>query len=144
MKISKKQAQAFGIPVSKIAKARKPDGKTGSGKMFDAVCKAHGLPVPVHQYPFGKEAPPHPRTGKPRKWRFDYLFEGWLAVERVGGVWSGGHHSGGQDQIDDMERRNEAQILGYTVLEFTPEQFDVTLEAFAVIKRALAAFEEQP
>jgi hypothetical protein len=97
-------------------------------RLFNAICEANGLPVPIHEFPW------HPE----RKFRFDWLFEGWLAVERVGGVWIKGHHSRGQSQIDDMARRNEAQIMGYVVLEFPPEQFK-TGEAFAVIKRALGS-----
>lgn len=101
--------------------------------LFDKVCERHGLPIPDHEYQF------HPD----RKWRFDFLFEGWLAVEKVGGVWQQGHHSRGQSQIDDMEKFNEAVILGYAVLQFTPEQLE-SGAAFAVIRRALGAREEQP
>lgn len=95
---------------------------------FDALCASWGLPRPVHEYTFATEIG--------RKWRFDHLFDGWLAVEQVGGVWTGGHHSGGKDQIDDMERRNHAVLLGYSVLEFTPQQFDDG-SAFAFIKKVL-------
>jgi hypothetical protein len=115
---------------------RKPpivaDGK--STKLFDSLCEAHGLPVPVHEFEFAAEIG--------RNWRADWVFEGWLIVEQVGGVWTSGHHSRGQTQIDDMERRNTAQILGYVVLEFTPEQIE-SGAAFGVIRKALAA-REQP
>lgn len=102
-------------------------------EVFLAACRAHGLPEPVEEYLW------HPK----RKWRFDYLFDGWLAVERVGGVWMQGHHSRGQSQIDDMERRNEATgLFGYVVLEFTPEQFSDG-SAFEMIHRVLFSEQER-
>jgi hypothetical protein len=100
--------------------------KDKQAALFDKLCEAHGLPTPIHEYQFHHT----------RKWRFDYLFEDWLAVEKHGGVWSAGHHSGGQNQIDDFEKQNEAVILGYSVMIFTPKQF-ADGSAFAVIKRAL-------
>jgi hypothetical protein len=136
VKLTKQQAREWGLldPAKAARRKRRPrDRKPASDALFDALCKEHGLPVPVQEYPF---APP-------RKWRADYCFEDWLLVEKVGGVWTRGHHSRGQTQIDDMTRRNEAQILGFCVLEFTPEQFDDG-SAFAVIRRALEAREERP
>jgi hypothetical protein len=139
MKLSREQAKMLGVDLAtkphrnnslfkNKGKARALDGIEGRDKLFDKLCVAHGLPVPVHEYRFCEG----------RKWRFDYLFDAWLAVEKVGGVWIKGHHSRGKDQIDDMEKFNEAVILGFSVLQFTPEQFDSGL-AFAVIKRALEA-----
>jgi len=104
-----------------------------STSLFDAACKAHDLPIPVYEWQFEKG----------RKWAFDYLFEGWLAIECVGGVWINGHHSRGQDQIDDMIKRNYAALRGYTVLEFPPEMFDDG-SAFAFIKRVLSECEDRP
>lgn len=61
-----------------------------------------------------------------RKWRFDFVctwrFYSDVAVELDGGIWINGGHSGGQDQIDDMEKLNHAAILGWKVFHFTPEQ----------------------
>lgn len=131
IRLTAAQAREFGIdPQVKRGKKQKPDGMTGSDKLFDAACAAQGLPIPDHEYRW------HPT----RKWKFDYLWNGWLAAEKVGGVWIRGHHSRGQSQIDDFERMNEAVIMGYSVLQFTPQQFD-SGEAFAVIRRALEAGE---
>jgi hypothetical protein len=99
--------------------------------LFDRLCLVHGMDMPLYEFRF------HPT----RRWRFDYAWpEAKVAAEKVGGVWTRGHHSRGRDQIDDMEKRNEAQIMGWKVLEFTPEQFN-SGEAFAVIKRALSTEE---
>ena len=143
MRLTEAEAVRMGIPVPPKVKnkgrERQRNGKSKRTKysgdpLFDRLCLLHGLPVPVHQYDGW-----HPE----RKYAFDYLFNGYVAVEKVGGVWIRGHHSRGQSQIDDMARRNDAQILGYIVLEFTPQQFDDG-SAFAVIKRALASEGEQP
>lgn len=131
MKLSRSEARVMGLvlpPAPRSKTSRKmPEDRAGAVAVFDAVCEAHGLPRPVHEFEFAAELG--------RRWRFDYLW-GWLAVERVGGVWTGGHHSRGRDQIDDMEKFNTAVQLGYSVLQFTPQQFDDG-SAFAVIKMVL-------
>ena len=58
-----------------------------------------------------------------RKWRFDFARPDIrLAIEIDGGVWTGGRHSGGQGQIDDMEKGNAAVAEGWQILHFTPQQ----------------------
>lgn len=58
-----------------------------------------------------------------RKWRFDFARPDIrLAIEIDGGVWTGGRHSGGQGQLDDMEKGNNAVALGWQILHFTPKQ----------------------
>ena len=153
MKISREQAQKLGIelppkkkwnnltlnPQDRDSRSRTlksmADKKSAAKQerldreaAFNALCEAHGLPHPDFEFEFAKHLG--------RKWRFDFLFDGWLAVEKVGGVWTNGHHSRGQDQIDDMEKANHAVLLGYSVLSFTPAQFD-SGEAFAFIKKVV-------
>jgi hypothetical protein len=147
MKLSKAQCEAYGIlpppkgggskytgfdlPLERrIAKAKlaNTDAEQGRDKLFDAACKAHGLPVPVHEFEF------HPT----RKWRFDFLFDGWLAVELQGGLFTEGRHTQGAALLKEYEKLNAAQIMGYTMLLVTPEQVD-SGEAFTIIKRALEA-----
>ena len=58
-----------------------------------------------------------------RKWRFDYANEQFkIAIEIEGGVWTGGRHVSGSGFIGDMEKYNEAVVLGWKLLRFTPEQ----------------------
>ena len=58
-----------------------------------------------------------------RKWCFDFARPDIrLAVEIDGGVWIGGGHSGGQGQVDDMEKGNAAVALGWQTLRFIPAQ----------------------
>ncbi len=70
-----------------------------------------GLPEPVRQHRF------HPV----RKWRFDLAFPAHLlAVEVDGGVWINGRHTTGAGYSKDCEKLNEAVLLGWRVLRFTP------------------------
>lgn len=153
MKLTRAQAKALGFqadrdaPASPKKKGKKPDpdalpateGRSAAGQLFEEACKGHGLPIPDHEYKFHKT----------RMWRFDYLFEGWLAIELEGDPWASvngnkSRHFHGQGILDDMEKYNEAVIAGYAILRFTHKQVKDG-SAFAVIKRALAGgVEEQP
>ncbi len=93
-----------------------------------AACKAHALPTPQPEVLF---APP-------RKWRFDWLFDGWLALEIEGGVWTQGRHTRGKGFLRDMEKYNEAAIMGYTVLRCTWDDVESGY-AFELVKRCRGA-----
>ena len=58
-----------------------------------------------------------------RKWRFDYA---WLdlkvALEIHGGVFSNGRHTRGKGFTEDKVKMNEAQLLGWIVIEATTAQ----------------------
>lgn len=159
IRLSREEAEKYNI----TPKRGRPKGSKVvyvGDKAFDKRCAAAGLPIPDHEYPFAADVwlggDPDCKHGlkkrfrclgcgaRLRQWRWDYLFEGWLAVEKCGGVWQQGHHSRGQDQIDDWEKWNEGHIMGYALLVFTPEQLEDG-SAFAVIWRALlAGIAEQP
>jgi len=62
---------------------------------------------------FVREVKFHPT----RKWRFDFVVEGDIAIEIDGGVW-GGRHTRGGGFIKDMEKLNNATLLGYRVLRY--------------------------
>lgn len=144
MRLKKGQAKAMGLEVTpkkgkplpkdvkRVAlldavdrKAKAKKGADGKG-LFLAACEAHGLPKPVDEHPF------HPT----RKWRFDWLFDGWLALEVNGGNFAGGRHVKPADLLSEYEKINEAQIMGYVVLIVTPEQVNDG-SAFALVRRAL-------
>ena len=155
MRLSKKEAKALGFKFDEEPKdhypkegqpksrKKKVEGQTPAEVLFDALCEKWGLPAPVHEYKF------HPD----RDWRFDYLFEGLIAVEKEGSIYGtgspcpvckrrahGGHSS--PDGIKrDIEKYNAAQLEGFIVLRFTTEQFD-SGEAFNTIKKALYGEEE--
>lgn len=71
--------------------------------------KAIKLPMPTRELVFAK----------PMRWRFDFAWpDRLLAVEVNGGVWIRGRHSRGKGQINDMDKLNQAQLLGWKVLQF--------------------------
>lgn len=72
-----------------------------------------------------------------RKWRFDLAWvEVRVAVEVHGGIHSGGRHTRGAGFERDREKMNEAQLLGWLVLEVTGEQIR-SGQALGWIERAL-------
>src|SRR6202030_1241693 len=100
-------------------------GPTVGERLFDEACRSHGLPLPVREFKF------HPN----RNWKADYAF-GRVLVERDGGLFGRGKacpvckrrrvgaHSSITQMKADREKDREAQILGYMILRFLPEQFD--------------------
>ncbi len=71
----------------------------------------------------------------PRKWRADFAI-GTLLVEVDGGTWTGGRHVTGTGYAADIEKANEAMLMGYRVLRVTPAMVD-SGQALALIERAL-------
>lgn len=58
-----------------------------------------------------------------RKWRFDYANPDIkIAVEKEGGVWLVGRHNRGKGFLNDMEKYNEAILLGWKVLRYPPDK----------------------
>ena len=52
-----------------------------------------------------------------RKWRFDFAFpEIMFALEIEGGVWSKGRHTRGTGFVNDINKYNEATMMGWKVL----------------------------
>jgi hypothetical protein len=87
-----------------------------------------------HLEEFGLEYVPEYRFCIGRKWRFDWAVLGIrrkgtirgqavrMAIEINGSVWTQGRHTRGAGYIKDMEKRNFANLLGWTLFEFTPDQ----------------------
>jgi hypothetical protein len=77
-----------------------------------------------------------------RKWRFDLAWPSLLiAVEVHGGIHTGGRHTRGGGFEKDREKMNEAQILGWIVLEVTGEQIR-SGQALAWVEKALEVTDE--
>lgn len=90
-----------------------------------------GFPDPVTELLF------HPK----RKWRFDFAWEEQkLALEIHGGIHSGGRHTRGRGFVEDRAKMNEATLLGWTVLEVTPEH----IKSGQLRAWLLAAFNQDP
>lgn len=77
------------------------------------IAAPRGWGRPVQEY----------RFAPPRRWRFDYAWPSRkVAIEVEGGVWIAGRHTRGKGYIRDLEKYNEAALLGWTVLRYTPAQ----------------------
>lgn len=137
MKLNRADAKKLGLDVPPNGRKAKPPHDPNAERraremrerLFSEVCVAHHLPVPVPEYQF---APP-------RKWRFDWLFEGWVALEIQGGNWVGGRHVSAAALRDEYEKVNEAQLRGFLVLFCTPADID-SGAAFALVRRALGGY----
>jgi hypothetical protein len=83
-----------------------------AGLQSRVLAQLVGFPDPVTELLF------HPK----RKWRFDYAWPAsMIAVEIHGGIHSGGRHTRGRGFVEDRVKMNEAALLGWTVIEATPE-----------------------
>ena len=77
-----------------------------------------------------------------RRWRFDFASVSHkLAIEINGGVWMNGRHTRGSGFIGDMEKFNAGNLLGWHILQFTPQQVKKG-EALRVILEFLNANQE--
>lgn len=86
-----------------------------------------GLPVPIAEHQF------HPT----RLWRFDWAWPAHkLAMEIEGGIYSGGRHTTPKGFFNDMEKFNNAAILGWRILRITPKAVG-TLIMTQLVKEAL-------
>ena len=112
--------------VNKVKKAQQVD--TLHSKVLAQLV---GFPDPTTELLF------HPK----RKWRFDYAWEEQkLALEVHGGIHSGGRHTRGRGFVEDRAKMNEATLLGWTVLEVTPEH----IKSGQLRAWLLAAFNQDP
>ena len=73
-----------------------------------------------------------------RKWRADIAIVGKKVILEIhGGVWSGGRHTRGGGFLDDREKMNRAQELGWITLEYDTKQAQ-DLSCMPQIMRVLA------
>jgi very-short-patch-repair endonuclease len=85
--------------------------------------------TPIEEYRF------HPT----RRWRFDIAVpELKIAVEIEGGTWIQGRHTRGKGYQEDMEKYNQAQLLGWRVFRYTPNQLGECLRDLKNLKKETA------
>jgi hypothetical protein len=137
VRISRKQAAQYGLKAPNGPSKAQSHVQAAPG-LFLAACAAHGLPEPVPEYAFCPG----------RRFKFDWLFSGQVALEIEGGMFgigpacptckrkAVGAHSSIERLKRDMEKYNLAGIMGYVVIRALPEQVE-SGEAFALVKRAL-------
>jgi hypothetical protein len=72
-----------------------------------------------------------------RQWRFDMAIpDKKIAIEVEGGIWVNGGHTRGSGFMLNMEKYNEAAILGWRLLRCPPDQL-LSDKFFQLVKRAL-------
>lgn len=95
--------------------------------VFLKLLTQNDIPPPIAEH----------RFAPPRRWRFDYAFpEQRIALEVEGGVWTRGRHTRGSGFLKDVEKYNEAALLGWTVLRTTPDKL-YSSETIEMLKRAI-------
>ena len=83
------------------------------------------IAIPEHQF--------HPT----RKWKFDYaIIDLKIAIEVEGGAFTNGRHTRGVGFINDMEKYNEAVVLGWRLIRVTPDKL-LTNKTVDFIERLL-------
>lgn len=145
------EAQAIikAVPVTPaipgIKKPNKPATKQRNGyntAVVLAYFKEMGLPEPIPEYHFAKEA-------MGRNWRFDFawptvlwtdgrLTHPGLALECQGGIFQkgGGRHNRGAAMLKEWEKLNAAAAMNYRVIYCQPSEICM-LETVNLIKRCL-------
>lgn len=110
--------------------ARRARGQSEAEELLAFQLRAEGLDGFVRQYRFCPG----------RLWRADFAWTGAarLLVEVQGGVYARGRHTRGAGYEADRLRQNEAVLLGWRVLEFTPRHVQ-SGRAVRDIRRALGA-----
>lgn len=70
-----------------------------------------------------------------RRWRFDYAIPAIkMAIEVEGGVWTGGRHTSSRGFLEDMEKYNEAALMGWCLIRTTPNEL-LTKKMIDLIQR---------
>jgi hypothetical protein len=99
---------------------------------FAKLLELRGLPAPETEHRFHDT----------RRWRFDYAWPfARVALEVEGGVWTGGRHNRAAGFLKDIEKYNNAALLGWMVVRCTPKDLATqkTVELLeAVLKRQAA------
>lgn len=118
------QLFARGQTKAGAASRRTPSRGAVTNANFEYACFIAGIPAPVRELRFHET----------RRFRFDYAWpDRMLAIEVEGGIWrkGGGAHSHPLNIKRDIEKGNLAQLGGWTVLRYAPEDLP---QAIADIK----------
>lgn len=102
------------------AKRGRPKQDESANRAFVTQCLALKLPPSAVQWRFVNSRYPASAT---RKWRADLVFPDYrVMVEIDGGIWIKGAHGHPTDILRNMAKQNDAMLLGYQVLRFTPAE----------------------
>jgi hypothetical protein len=85
----------------------------GLGQQIQTLVLSYKIPKPETEYRFWEG----------RKYQFDFAWpDKKVAIEYEGGIYSHLGHTRVGRFVSDMEKYNEAAILGWTVLRFGPDE----------------------
>lgn len=100
--------------------------------------KDYSIYFKVIQKQISDDIVPEYRFHPIRKWRFDYAIPAKkIAIEIEGGLWLQGRHNRPLTMIKDFEKYNEAAILGWRILKYTPSQVNNTAKIINDIKKCI-------
>ncbi len=100
--------------------------------IFWRLMEGAGLPMPEREYRFHET----------RRFRMDFAWpEQKVAVEAMGGTWSGGRHSRGPGYEADCFKSNLALSMGWRMLRLTP---GLLKDGPAVVKQVRDLLEAAP
>lgn len=130
--VIQKRAALSSKTTTKTPKRRQNEKKGHAPDGFTNLCRAI-LKIEVQrEYRF------HPT----RMWRFDYAIpEHKIAIEVEGGVWTGGRHTNPQGFMGDIDKYNQAALLGWRVFRTTPDNL-VKTATFDLLKEATNPIKE--
>ena len=99
--------------IRKVKKSRQTANKPPLKDVFTIICKTDLGVECVKEFKFHTE----------RRWRFDYAIPQYkIALEVEGGVWTQGRHTRPQGFLGDIEKYNNATLLGWRVFRTTPNE----------------------
>ena len=115
--------------INRVMARLKLSPTVGETLQLFALVRAAGFPDPQPEYRF------HPS----RKWRLDWAWPEYkVALEKHGATWQQGRHTRGAGFAKDREKMNEAQLMGWIVIEATTDMIRSGLAADQLL-RALEA-----
>ena len=117
----------------KAKKGRQKSNTATLRDVFTVICKTDLGVECVKEHKF------HPK----RRWRFDYAIPAYkIALEVEGGVWTQGRHTRSQGFLGDVEKYNQATLMGWRVFRTTPSEL-YRKETIEMLKTAISG-EIQP
>jgi hypothetical protein len=118
---------------------RRAEGKARREDLVNTLIgqmRGRNLPEPEREWKF---------AAPERQWRFDFAWP-WLhlALEVDGGTWlpGGGRHNRGAGYRKDIEKMNEAALLGWVVVRCDTDMVADT-SAVALVERAIGIQQER-
>jgi very-short-patch-repair endonuclease len=100
--------------------------------------EGYDLYLRIIEQDLGVKITPEYKFHSDRRWRFDYaIVDERIAIEIEGGLWLQGRHNRPLSMIKDFEKYNNAAMLGWRILKYTPQQIVNTRQVGKDVKNAI-------